>query len=83
MKEKSFQWLKPGHFYKSAAGDVWCCYSLRPDAPTQAQARCIRVEGSGEGEYFYADGRYDVYGARNHSLVEEVEAFHAIVRNSY
>lgn len=83
MKGKPFTLLELGHFYKSAGGDVWCCYSLRPDAPKQAQARCIRVAGSGEGEYFYANGRYDVYGAREHTLVEEVDASEAIVRNSY
>lgn len=60
--------LRPGGFYESRAGDVWCCYRLDGDAPDRAKAQCIMV-ASGCREYFYEDGRYDYAGAREHTLI--------------
>jgi hypothetical protein len=63
--------LRPGGFYESRAGDVWCCYRIDGDAPDRAKARCVMVE-SGRHEYFFEDGRYDSGGAREHTLVRVV-----------
>lgn len=63
--------LTPGHFYKSRAGDVWCCFRVSPEARLHAQADCVAVEGSGRSEYFYRDGRYDAEGKSDLTLVEE------------
>jgi len=62
--------LAPGHFYKSRAGDVWCCYRVYSHRPPHCQARCVKVSG-GQVEYFFADGRYDSKGDREHTLVSE------------
>lgn len=62
--------LAPGKFYKSRDGEVWCCFRVREDMPEHAQADCVRVEDH-RVEYFYADGRYDGGGKREHTLVAE------------
>ena len=65
--------LEPGKFYRSRAGETWCCYRVNPNAPVQAVADCIRVN-DGRTEYFYADGRYDGDGIREHCLVAVTES---------
>lgn len=70
--------LKPGRFYRSKAGGVWCCYQVKLDAALQCQARCIQLNTADRVEYFYLDGRYDRDGQREHCLVEDVtETFDA------
>ena len=60
--------LEPGKFYRSRADETWCCYRVDTLGPVQAQAWCIRVS-DGRTEYFFADGRYDEDGVREHCLV--------------
>jgi hypothetical protein len=61
--------LQAGRFYKSRAGDVWCCYrSISYEA-----VHCVLTVGTGRIESFFADGRYDVGGKREHCLVEECD----------
>lgn len=72
--------LRPGGFYKARNGAIWCCYrvDLQRDARGMAHsaAKCIDVATyvRPQVEYFYLDGRYDVEGKREHTLIEEVEA---------
>ena len=61
--------LRPGGFYQSRNGDVWCCYRIDDEAPIQAQALCVETR-SGRNEYFFKDGRYDAGGKREHTLVK-------------
>lgn len=65
--------LEAGHFYKAKNGETWCCWRVRENAFAEehASADCIRVS-DGRVEYFYADGRYDGHGVREHCLVEEI-----------
>lgn len=63
--------LRPGKFYRSRCGEVWCCYRVRLTDRVHARARCVEVE-AGRIEYFYADGRYDEAGLREHNLIEEI-----------
>lgn len=65
--------LKPGRFYKSKAGDVWCCYRVDKKKEEHASADAIGISPhvAGRTEYFYLDGRYDSEGERKHCLVEE------------
>ena len=66
--------LKVGSLYRSRDGEVWCCWRLRgKGAPERAAVDCIRTL-DGRVEYFFADGRYDEAGEREHTLVEEVTA---------
>lgn len=63
--------LRVGRFYRAKNGAVWLCYRRQRWRPVQAQADCINVETS-QVEYFFADGRYDEGGDREHTLVAEV-----------
>jgi hypothetical protein len=63
--------LIPGHFYRDRAGYKWCCFSLDVHKSEHAQANCVRTV-DGRVEYFFADGRYDAAGKREHTLVEEI-----------
>ena len=69
--------LEPGHFYTSRNDEMWCCYKVDNKAAKHARAFCIRVS-DGRIEYFFADGRYDESGQREHTLVSEAPgAVHA------
>jgi len=65
--------LKTGRFYVSRDQEVWCCFRERPAGPVHARFNCIRVSDQ-RIEYFYADGRYDSEGKREHTLTGEVDA---------
>ena len=60
--------MKPGKFYKDRNGFYWCCFKIVAD-----QASCVRVVDS-RIESFYLDGRYDISGKREHTLVKAVAA---------
>ena len=62
--------LKPGRFYETKAGALWCCFLVDENAATHCQAHCIEV-ATRRTEYFYLDGRYDFRGLREHTLVQE------------
>ena len=62
--------LTPGKFYVSKNAEVWCCFNVLKDNEKHNQAYCIRIADH-RVEYFYLDGRYDAFGNREHSLVEE------------
>ena len=70
--------LYPGRFYESKCGQLWCCYGLVLFREAHSQAQCIHV-ASGRIETFFCDGRYDAAGKREHTLVREVVASHAVV----
>lgn len=70
--------LKPGTFYASRNGYVWCCFRVALGEPEQARAACIRVS-DGRVETFYPDGRYDYSGKREHTLIREMEPECAII----
>jgi hypothetical protein len=74
--------LKSGHFYVDRGGYVWCCYQIDTQAPPEGQAECIRVDGSRK-EYFYIDGRYDLKGEREHTLVRELDFKDAWIDETY
>lgn len=61
-----------GRFYRSKDGDIWCCFKVDPTRPEHCQASCIRVDDA-RVETFYADGRYDDAGQREHTLVMQEE----------
>jgi hypothetical protein len=63
--------LEPGHFYTSRNGETWCCYKTNEGRQAHSEAYCVRVS-DGRVEYFFADGRYDEKGEREHTLVSEV-----------
>jgi hypothetical protein len=66
--------IKPGKFYISRSGDVWCCYHAVKDAPPNAHAAvyCIRAEYPHSGvEYFYANGSYTGKEEHRHDLIRE------------
>ncbi len=66
--------LQPGKFYKARNGDVWCCYRINSHpVHNGAVANCVCVETS-IVEYFFGDGRYDISGKREQTLIEEVDA---------
>lgn len=73
--------LQLGKFYRSRAGDIWCCYRVRPEQPEHAAADCVRVN-DGRVEYFYLDGRYDSAGKREHTLIKEHEVIEASAKLS-
>jgi hypothetical protein len=64
--------LKPGKFYVSRDGETWCCFRVNGERREHAEADCIRVSDC-RVEYFYADGRYDEAGKREHTLTGEVD----------
>jgi hypothetical protein len=63
--------LRPGHFYRSRDGEIWCCFRVRTEQGSATQCDCVRVSDR-RLEYFYIDGRYDIKGDREHTLVREV-----------
>jgi hypothetical protein len=63
--------LKPGRFYKSRDGEIWCCFRANPRGEAHCAFDCIRVSDC-RIEYFYADGRYNFGGEREHTLTVEV-----------
>jgi hypothetical protein len=63
--------LRPGSFYVSREGSLWCCYSVDPEREEQCKALCVRVS-DGHVEYFYLNGRYDTDGKREHTLTHFV-----------
>jgi hypothetical protein len=64
--------LKPGKFYSTKMGAIWCCFKIEYAAEPHCQAFCIEV-ATHRIEYFYLDGRYDSKGIREHTLVREAE----------
>lgn len=62
--------LQPGHFYVSRDDETWCCFRLIPRKADHCQADCVRLSDC-RVESFYADGRYDVEGKREHTLIGE------------
>lgn len=65
--------LTPGRFYRSYAHEVWCCFQVNLRAETHAQAWCICFDRpQSAAEYFFLDGRYDIAGKREHTLIEEL-----------
>ena len=67
--------LRPGAFYRSRAGDTWCCVRVDDRAPLPSaehrRAACVRTTDF-RVEWFHVDGRYDTAGERDHCLVYEV-----------
>lgn len=63
--------LKPGKFYRDRSCQIWCCFQVDLTKNAHAQADCVRVS-DGCVEYFFLDGRYDVKGLRENTLIEEV-----------
>jgi hypothetical protein len=64
--------LKSGHFYVDKEGHTWCCYQVDLHEAQHAQASCVRLKGD-RTEYFFIDGRYDIHGEREHTLVRELD----------
>jgi hypothetical protein len=64
--------LKPGSFYVSRDGFVWCCFKANANARTHEHnaAYCVRIIDN-RIEYFFSDGRYDLKGLREHTLVKK------------
>ncbi len=75
MPSKLF--LHPGQFYRSKAGELWCCFKVDHAQEEHAKARAIRLI-DGRVEYFYMDGRYDTNGNREHCLVSTASPTEAI-----
>jgi len=73
VERRAIMKLEPGHFYESRGGDVWCCYKSDLKAEKHCCAYCVRVS-DGRIEYFFADGRYDEAGKREHTLLREVKS---------
>jgi hypothetical protein len=72
MTRKQELKLEPGKFYRAKNGAIWCCFRLDPIVTGREHcvARCVELEST-RVEYFYADGRYDHAGRREHTLIEE------------
>lgn len=63
--------LRAGRFYVTTEGARWCCFFVDEQREPHCQAYCIEV-ATHRIEYFYLDGRYDVKGIREHTLVREL-----------
>lgn len=65
--------LKPGKFYQSRDGFVWCCFRMEPGrGAAHERAACVRVS-DGRVECFYGDGRSDFAGTSSTTLVREMQ----------
>jgi hypothetical protein len=65
--------IQAGHFYKSRAGETWCCFRVdeEREGNDHCRASAVQVHGAERAEYFFLDGRYDKAGKREHTLIEE------------
>lgn len=75
MKLPGEEKLKPGKFYRAWNNEIWCCYNIDSRRSAPLQADCVRVS-DGRTETFYLDGRYDVDGKREHTLIDCVDNPH-------